>query len=231
MTWVVPSERTSIIGSERENSGDPRRCGMSKSSLELALLLVWLSCCAVYLAVARTFLLTGPQDGFQVFTLTALTFLYGTSWAGMLLVLWSVLMRGDRQLEPGVWLLFSLGITLIGDLVIGALPTNFVIQKPALTIATASMAYVLPTLVRRMSPAWKLVFIALLVAMMLPLIGIVGGPVAWAERLHQWGRGIALISFAVPVTQDVRRGVRRTWLHWIGVLCLVLRVAVPTFLT
>ena len=204
---------------------------MSKSSLELALLLVWLSCCAVYLAVARTFLLTGPQDGFQVFTLTALTFLYGTSWAGMLLVLWSVLMRGDRQLEPGVWLLFSLGITLIGDLVVGALPTDFVIQKPALTIATASMAYVLPTLVRRMSPAWKLVFIALLVATMLPLIGIVGGPVVWAERLHQWGRVIALISFAVPVTQDVRRGVRRTWLHWIGVLCLVLRVAVPTFLT
>ena len=180
--------------------------------------------------MARPFL-PGPQDGSQAFALVALTVLHGTSWTRLLLGLWSVFVRGGRTLEPGVWLLFSLGITLIGELIIGALPTDFVIRKPALTMATASVAYVLPTLVRRMSTAWKLVFISLMVATMLPLIEIIGGSATFAEQSNRWGRMIALVCLAVPLTQDFRNGVRRTWLHWIGVLCLVLRVTVPTLLS
>lgn len=196
---------------------------MTKSSIELALLLTWLSCCAIYLAIARTFLRGAPQDMPQVLMLSLLAALHGTCWVGMLTVLRCVFGKGVRQLEPGMWLMGSLGAVLMGDLIVGALPEDFVIRKPSLTLAVSCLAFSLPTLARRLETRWKVLFVGLMSISLLPLV------IRWQEWINAptYNHPNLILSatfslVCLAIVRDYFLGVRRSWLHWTGIGCLVL---------
>jgi len=200
-----------------------------RPSLSLAHWIAWISACAVYLAVSRSFLPSPPQTVAQHLLLWCLVGFTGLCWTGGLVTL-EALRRGGRHLiEPGLWLMLSIGMILAAELIVAALPNQFAERKPGALVAVTSLAVVLPALSRRLATRWGILFIVLAILEVVRLGGITlagFGPAyligldGW-PTFHRVRAVVGLVTLAGLIAWDARARLHRSPLHWTGVTCAV----------
>jgi hypothetical protein len=207
----------------RVGATEPGR-DVSASRPTLGQLVLWLTGCAVYFSLVRTFLPHAPEAPARILLLSGLALYTGLCWTGLVIVLRRLAGRAAAAIEPGAWLLFSLGWILTIDLVVEFLPPDFLVRRESLQIGVTGLALALPTLSRRMPGHWKALFALLTLLVAAQLLGLLGALSLEIdlprERVAQFrvGRAIAgLVMLAAATLIDHRTGHRRDWLHTLGV--------------
>lgn len=199
-------------------------------------LLLWISCCAVYLVLLRQ---TGPKsptwDVSVIFVLHALG--HGAALAGWLVFVARWPRRRRWATEPGFWLLATFGAVAVARIVLGLIPRDLFHQDEAVLSAITCCLLVLPALDRETPPAWKAAFCLLAVVLATPLLTAVGqmafgyGGGAWEVAGKYFGYArlpVCALIVAVPVVVDRRQKNRHTWMHWVGLVVLLWILALPT---
>ena len=200
-----------------------------RPSLGHVLLLI--TCCAVYFALARRFLDPAQRDVPlpDILLLSLLSIVTGVCWAAMLIVFYRKT-RGSRVItEPGDWLMFCIGIVEAINIVSQLLPDNFIIHKNSLPVAAQGIVFVIPMLSRRLPPNWKLFFGILVLASQIPLVAalaIAHGALPEKNPTVQISRTaqpyVVLASLAIVLYLDHRAGRHHGWSHWLGVASLMI---------
>jgi hypothetical protein len=192
-------------------------------------LMLWMTGCAVYFSLVRQFLRRAPDNPGQILLLSALALYTGLCWTGTVIALTQLWGHRRRVLEPGTWLLFSLGCILTVELLVEFLPEGFPLRADSLQIGGTCLALALPTLSRRLPLTWKVWFavLALLMAakMVWLLVSLTHGaplsePAIKVYSLLRTTVGLSLLGIAMA--GDLRLERRYGWLHWTGVLCAVI---------
>lgn len=199
-------------------------------------LLLLITCCAVCFALTRRFLDTPEREvslgGLLIFSL--LTMVVGICWTGMVVVVYRKLRSSQVPIEPGVWLMFCIGIVEATDILSHLLPDHFVIHKASLPMAVSCISFVLPMLSRRLPPIWKLLFALLVLANAIPLVAVL---LVAFDALPQNNSMVRLcqtvqpyvVLAAVTITSmlDARAGRTHGWSHWLGIASLLIWVFLP----
>jgi hypothetical protein len=197
----------------------------------LAHLVLWLTGCAIYFSLARQFLPQPPESPRQFLLLSALALYTSLCWTGMAVVVSRVfgIGRPPIAIEPGAWLLFSLGCILTIDLGVAFLPSSLPMRREPLQIGGTCLALVLPTLSRRMPRSWKGLFVTLALLATVQLVALVASRTLEFEfserRISQLAiirSSIGLMALAAVVLYDHRAGPRFGWLHWMGVAATII---------
>jgi hypothetical protein len=135
--------------------------------------------------------------------------------------------RRPAAIEPGAWLLFSLGCILTVDLAVALLPAGFPVRRESLQIGGTCLALALPTLSRRMPGRWKalLALLTLLAAAQLVvLLGALSLEVELARaslaRFRIIRAGVGLVMLAAVTLLDYRAHRRHGWLHLVGIAAM-----------
>lgn len=202
----------------------------NRPSLGHVLLLV--SCCAIYFALARRLWVSGSLPAPllpELFALSLLSIVTGICWSGTIIVAYRKLRSSRVTTEPGDWLLFCIGLVEAAEMLSQLLPDTFVIRKSALPLAARCVVFVLPTLSRRLPPIWKVFFAILVLASAIPLstaLLMAFETLPASLPLSQISQAIrpylVVTATAVAVYVDRRTGEQRGWSHWLGIACLLI---------
>lgn len=219
------------------------RVGASRGfpRLRIAHLLLWTFCTAVFLTLERYWLSTGymPEEYQPVRAVTGLieAIVNGAALSGTIVLLTARVSDGPPWLRaPGHWLMLARAfgacfiwlpstiLSLIGDV------DSDIVQFFDCGVLVISIGVFLLAFKQQQERRWKIFFAALFALTAVKLIanGILLVDVFHFEvfeRLHlayslgdvvlcPWILAVALI--------DVKRGVRRDWLHWVGVATFAL---------
>ncbi len=192
-------------------------------------LLLWMTGCAVYFGLTRHLIVRSPDNPAQMTLLVALALYTGLCWTGAALALIQIVGVRRPALEPGTWLLFSLGCILAIDLGVEFLPAQFAIRPEAIQLSSTCLALTLPALSRRMPGTWKSLFaiLALLMAgQLIWLVAALRGSLAMPDRLlYRYVMLRSLLGLAwigATLLRDQQAGRRYGWLHWMGITCAVI---------
>ena len=206
--------------------------------LSIAHLYLWVTCCAVHLALVRT-LLPSDQPGVIGVALVSLeAMIAGAAWAGLVIFLTRRWRRSRWPIEPGEWLLAALGVHFAVEMMLtGRLGRAFAAPSAIVAAATACVL-VLPTFTR-LPARWRIAFYVLLALQCAPLAmlaAIVFGirVYGWAEftvKLPLLATVVNIAALGVVAYRDRVAAARHTWLHWLGLgtWLLVLGVAPVLF--
>jgi hypothetical protein len=213
---IVAAECPSAAGTKRSCPTPPR--------LGTVHLLIWTACCAAFLGAARS-LAQRPAGVMGAAFLVVVAMGAGLAWAGLVITL-SRAARGRLwPIEPGQWLLATLGVLEAAELfaLLGA--TYGMRNQQAVVLAVSACAFVWPTLSRRLEPRWKWLFAAACVLFALPLLvsllaAQVDLPPAALRTVGQLTprrltAALAVAAVVLAALEPGRRG--RGWLHWVGV--------------
>lgn len=187
-------------------------------------LILWVSCCAVFFGLSRSFAfdLKNPLD---VVLLSSLGAVYGACWAGCLTVIYRYVFTSRPEIAPGEWLLFCLGLIMAVEVLLSQLPEDLVIRKPALSLAFTCAILIPPTLSRRLAGRWKVLFVLFVLAYAAPLSLALAQSLALTDApnvlvVMQRARPyLILIALAVMVFLDTRTSQKQVWSHWLGIAC------------
>jgi hypothetical protein len=192
-------------------------------------LLLWMTCCAIYLSLMRWFLPPTGLRSTDIIQLSLFALYTGLCWTGALLVIGRTVRPAGFPLEPGAWLLFALGCILAVDLLTAMLSDRPEHRSLSWRLSAGCLAWAAPTLSRDLPGRWKALFAMLAI---LATARLVWSLVAVSYRLppmpRQAIRGYALVQLIAGLTallavalrdRQLRR--RDGWLHWTGIACLV----------
>ncbi len=201
------------------------------SPLSVLHILLWVSCCATFLGMARRAAVVPPLNAVTLLLICCLTVFVGACWMGMTLVIARKLGWGRGRVELGAWLLFSIGLIQLATCGINLLPENVSVSKNSLLIAAVCLAWSLPTISHTLTSEAKWLFVVLLVidvgwrvpfalSALMPNWAWqdLEGKMRWAVRWPSVVIGVALF-----MTLSRRRYFhdKHGWLHWLGMICLL----------
>ncbi len=194
-------------------------------------LLLLITCCAIYFALARRFVdPTQRQVRLPgILHLSLLSIVTGICWSGMVVVI----LRKTRSLrvttEPGDWLMFCIGIVEAISILSQLLPDNFVLHRSSLPLAVQGIAFVVPMLSRRLPPIWKLFFALLVLVSQIPLCATLliafdalpqsNVSVRMSQMIQPY---VILAALTITLWLDYRAGRRYGWSHWLGIASLMI---------
>ena len=216
---------------ERPGSPNPPALWLaSPPAIQHALL--WIACCAVYLATVRGFIPPGFESSWLLH-LGLWTAPIGAAWMGMLLVTAAKLGWLRGHVAWGAWLLFSLGLNTAMGTAAAFLPYNFVVPRESLGPIVVLTGFLVPLLSRRLTPREKLLFLTLGAAFLFRSYGRVA--IAWCyhlfqpasdsviDRLLRWPwithLPLAIMAVVVACLLSQRSTRQQGWLHALGLLC------------
>ena len=240
-----PLEVQIVTRHEPSPSGSAHRAMRERPRLSVIHLLLWITCCALYLAIAR--LMTARAPGtLGMFFLAMLAAGNGAAWAGLLITLARSFRRSPWPIEPGQWLLALLGAVAIVEALAESATGKWLKDPRGVVQAATACAFVVPLFSKRLAARWKWLFASVSFLFALPLLVAL-------SNAHGLGRtmahltparvtlaaavGSALLAsydrLSSPAKADTRAG-KSGWLHWTGIVtaaCLaMLRVAGPWLL-
>ncbi|MDG2384266.1 MAG: hypothetical protein P8N76_21535 [Pirellulaceae bacterium] len=196
--------------------------------------ILWTSCCAVFFAVSKHAAPDRWVAPIGILLLSLIAGIYGTCWAGCLIVVYRCIRFSRPQIQPGEWLLFCLGLILTVEILTNQFPPHFIFSKAALQIATACGALVIPTLSRQLATRWKLLFIGFVIAYAGPLYLVFGESIGFPVGLQfakwstsvMWVRPFLLaIMLSAVVIRDAQQKQPYGWSHWLGIACTACWIA------
>ncbi len=200
----------------------------SKARLTLWQLMVGMTGCAIYFTLSRRQLLHVPTTPWQFTLLCGLAIFHGCCWTGAVVVIQALISGPQVAIEPGVWLLCSLGIITASEWLVALLPRGNPFSAPALMESAICLALVGPTLSRRLDAGWKWLFVVLTLIEILRLatLLLVIRHGVDAPKFHAgWHvvAGLRLVaggSLLVWLTlRDRGRAPPRSWLDRCGIVC------------
>jgi hypothetical protein len=204
----------------------PQRVAADAPPLGAGFLLVWLSCCGVYLAAVQA-LAENPPGVVGVLAAAGLSLGYGAAWAGLLTFAARRCSSKIYASEPGEWLLAVLGGRLAVEVAVQFISSWILASPQGVLAAATSFLLVLPLLSRAIPPLWKGLIAAMLLLYAAPLtvialrdiFGFTLGPAdSLAAGLEQVRAPLILLALAAAATIDLWKRNRRTGLHWLGVI-------------
>jgi hypothetical protein len=188
-------------------------------------LLIWFTCCAVYLAAVRA-LAAHPPGALGVLTAAALSLGYGAAWAGMAIFVARRLSAKVSPIAPGESLLAILGVRLAMEVALEFAPAWIIASPKGVLAATTGVLLVLPLLSRSLAPLWKAVIAAMLVlyaapAMLIRFELLIDLPnesfthvAGWLDRLRT---PLVLLVLTLALSLDLWRKRPYGWLHYAGI--------------
>ena len=199
------------------------------------MLLLWLTCCAVYFGLARQFLMgRTPQGVSQWLLWITISAWAGLCWAMVLNILARWLQSNPTAVQPGEWILFCMGIVLALDFVVRWLPRTSPLRPEVIMAAGICSVLLIPTLSRHLSTTWKLFFMLLVGVYAIPLIVLLLsylGRWPWPDwtppqALEIWkssSRIVVLLAVAATLVWEYRSGRYTTWWNalWIAIATLI----------
>lgn len=192
-------------------------------------LLLLITCCAIYFALARQILHRPLRGLSDLLLLSLLSTVTGICWSGTIVVVYRKLRSTRVTTEPGDWLMFCIGLVEATDILAQLLPDTFIIRRSSLPIAAECLVFVLPMLSRRLPPIWRILFAILVLSSAFPLCSAllvaldVARQIPDASLISQTVRPYLIVS-AVAITSviDWRANRKHGWSHWLGIACLVI---------
>lgn len=221
------------VADEQASAVETRRASKVPPRLGIAHLLVWTACCAAFLGAARS-LAQRPAGIVGAAFLVAVAMGAGTAWAGLAITLIRAARGRPWPIEPGQWLLATLGVMEAAELGVLFGAAHGMRNQQAVVLAVSACAFVLPTFSRRLEPRWRWLFAATCVCFALPLLVSVPAArldvplVALQAVSHLSPRrltvALAVAAVALAAVEPGRTG--RGWLHWVGIVAAVWLAAV-----
>jgi hypothetical protein len=191
-------------------------------------LLLWMTCCAVYFSLMKLFLPASVLRPADVIRLSLFALFTGLCWTGALLAIGRMVRGSGPALEPGMWLLFTLGCVLAVDFVVALLPDRSAVRPLSLHLAAGCLTWVAPMLSRRLPGRWKALFAVMAVLSAAKLLWLIAAIGQGLDISRQYVHGYALVQLiaglavlSIVVLRDWQAKQRDSWLHWMGIVCLV----------
>lgn len=225
--------------------GRPHAATGDRPTLSVLHLLLWITCCALFLAVARAMTTRAPGTLGMLF-LTMLAAGNGAAWAGLLITLARAFRRSPWPIEPGQWLLALLGAVAVVEALAEAATGKWVKDPRGIVQAAAACAFVLPLFAKKLAARWKWFFASLSCFYALPLLvavsnghGLVGrvvAPLTPSRVTVAAAVGSAVLAVFERVSSATNADSRTAtgWLHWTGIVTTawlaMLRLAGPWLL-
>jgi hypothetical protein len=196
-------------------------------------LMLWIAGTGIYLATNRDLYATDLSPlGMLILICQVLP--RGAAWAALAIFVGRQWKRAPWAIEPGEWLVAIAGMWLALEVVMMNLPAAQHFQNPVTVHAAVTcVLLVLPTLTQSLATDWKLFFAFLVAIFAWPvLVALVEADTTvypdWIDRSGDIVLNcrfyLAAAALAVVVGRDVIRGVRHGWLHWAGLVDVVLIV-------
>jgi hypothetical protein len=196
-------------------------------------MLLWIACTGVYLAANRD-LYADELSPLAVLETIGQVLPRGAAWAGLAIFIRRIWQRAPWPIEPGLWLAAIAGMWLALEVVMIQFRSAQHFESPvAVHGAFVCLLLVLPTLAQGLTIDWKLFFSFLVVVFAWPLlVALVEADStvysAWIYRSGDMVLGarfyLAAAALAAVVCRDLARSVRHGWLHWAGLVDVVLVV-------
>lgn len=195
----------------------------AKPRLSVVHLLVWTATSAMMMAVLRV--PNSRAQDFQFIDAYTIGFsIYGGIVVGGVLM-W--IARRCRQMrfptEPGEWLLVAQG-SVVSLFSIGTVLDRLIVDDDWAYIPMWVLIFatgLLPIIFCRQGRVWFVFFLLLFLIYALPLIVVLGKPGLEAIEYFVWAQmlmiGASPLFIATGLATDWWYGVRRGWVHWIGV--------------
>jgi hypothetical protein len=202
-----------------------RRVVAAAPPLGVRHLLIWLTCCAAYLAALRA-LAAHPPGALGVLTAAALALGYGAAWAGLTFFVARRLSATVYLIAPGEWLVAILGVRLAVETALEFAPAWIIASPKGFLAAATGVLLVLPLLSRSLPPLWKAVIAAMLFlyaapAMMIRLETLFDFPddsfTHVAGLFDRVRSPAALLVLTLALSLDLRRKRPYGWLHYTGI--------------
>jgi hypothetical protein len=196
-------------------------------------MMLWIAGTGIYLAANRD-LYDTDLSPLGMLILICQVLPRGAAWAGLTIFVGRRWRRAPWAIEPGEWLVAIAGMWLALEVVMMHLPTAQHFQNPVMVHAAVTcVLLVLPTLTQSLAADWKWFFAFLVVIFAWPvLIALVeADSTVYPDWIYSSGDLVlnyrfylAAAALAVVVGRDLIRGARHGWLHWAGLIDVVLIV-------
>lgn len=223
-----------VVQEQPRRNATPRPDDDAPPRLAIVHLLLWTSCCAVFLGLARA-MAEKPSGTTGAIFLTLVAAGDGAAWAGLIITLARSIRGAPWPIEPGQWLLAILGVVAAVE-VLAELATPRWLRSPQPVVeAAAACAFVVPLFSRRLVPRWKWLFGILSVLHAWPLVtsllseqvNLSDVVIRTAAQLTS-NRLMAATALAALMLSLFDRSWReRDWLHWTGIATALWLAALP----
>lgn len=200
----------------------------------IAHLMLWTACSALYLAIHGAFFSGSHLMAFGPALKMVWSISVGATLAGAILLVWERVHRGGPVMrQPGHWFLVlqAVLVCLSFSVLVGARLFSLTVESATHSGILAAwgacslvmaIGYAVGCL-RNPSLRWRLVFASVMLAYFFQLLGyllLMLPPsnflsVIWSVDVLI-GRGAVLIVLGVAIGERIK-GIRRDWLHWVGV--------------
>jgi hypothetical protein len=194
-------------------------------------MLLWIGCTGVYLATNRD-LYAAPLSPLGMLVMICQVLPRGAAWAGLVIFSRRRWRKVDWPIEPGEWLVAITGLWLAVETASVACHWWQHFQTPAAVVtALTCLLLVWPTLAEGLPPEWRLLFSFFAMIFAWPLLAelLDASPIGNSPWLSRSGEAVDIARFylaaaalAVVVCRDHVRAVRHGWLHWAGLVDVVL---------
>jgi hypothetical protein len=183
--------------------------------LGISHLMLWVACCALYMAIIRHLNAVEP-GALGLLILAAVGLSPSLGWAGLAIFVTRRLCCRRWPIHPGEWLLAALGLHYGLQAIAELLASRFI---GFTVIEVLTCCFFVVALLGKLSRRWTAVFgVLVIIAAVPPLAHVLAIPAWFATQpfslLMTSAAGIVLVLPAAAI--DLRRGERYGWLHWLG---------------